>query len=267
MKISVFFLVIGFMIPVFIFSQKSVNNSAFKAGEKLTYKLSYNSTIGEVYAGTAIIEVKKDTSGPVVFYQFVGTGETNNFFDFFYEVNDKFVSAVDSNTLLPYRFIRNTREGKYSFDDTVVFNRDQKIATSLRETKPVPSDVFDIVSAVYFMRTLKVVDFGADSTYSLNFFLDDSVYNTRIKYEGREILNTKWGPLPCLKVKPMMATGEVFSRKYPMTVWITDDENHIPVLGDSEIIVGSVRMELSGFEGLKNPFIKPLSRKEVKNFK
>jgi hypothetical protein len=52
-----------------------------------------------------------------------------------------------------------------------------------------------------------------------------------------------------------------------MTVWITDDENHVPVLAESEIVVGSVRIELIDFDGLKNPFIESLSRKELKEFK
>jgi len=254
------------MFPVFLFSQESVQNNAFKAGEKLTYKLTYNNAFGEVYAGNATVEVREDTVGGKPGFQIVGIGETNTFFDFFYKVRDKFESEIDATTLQPQSFIRTTREGNFSYDDTVYFDRQKDTAVSSRKSKPIPNDVFDIVSAVYFMRTLTVDDFGADSTYYLNFFLDDSVYATKIKYIGRGVIKTEWGWIPCLKVRPMMATGEVFSRKYPMTIWITDDENHIPVLGNSEIIVGSVSMELTDFEGLNNPFIKPLRRKEVKNF-
>jgi hypothetical protein len=51
----------------------------------------------------------------------------------------------------------------------------------------------------------------------------------------------------------MVATGEVFSNPYPMTLWVTDDKNKLPVLGKSAVIVGSVKMELIKYSGLKNP--------------
>ena len=51
----------------------------------------------------------------------------------------------------------------------------------------------------------------------------------------------------------MMATGEVFDDPYPLSVWITDDKNHIPVLLESKIIVGSVKIELIKYSGLANP--------------
>jgi hypothetical protein len=37
-----------------------------------------------------------------------------------------------------------------------------------------------------------------------------------------------------------------------MDLWISDDRNHIPILARSEVIVGSVKMELVKFTGLRN---------------
>ena len=51
----------------------------------------------------------------------------------------------------------------------------------------------------------------------------------------------------------MVVTGAVFSQPYPMDLWITDDKNHIPILAKSAVIVGSVKMELVKYKGLKNP--------------
>ena len=267
-KFKVFyFLVAVFLLPFCLNSQNEIKNNAFTDGEKLRYTLSYNSSFGEVSAGEAVIEVKKDTFNNKPVYHLVGIGETNNFFDVFYKVRDKFESKVDPSTVLPYTYIRNTREGKYSFDDTVLFDRKEKIAFSARKKVAIPEDVFDIVSGVYFMRRLSVEDFGEDSVYYLNFYLDDSIYNSVIKFEGRGVVETDWGWLPCIKVKPMLATGEVFTNKYPMAVWITDDENHIPVMAESEVVVGSIKMVLTGFEGLKHPFIEPLTKEEMESYK
>ena len=71
-------------------------------------------------------------------------------------------------------------------------------------------------------------------------------------FEGREVVEIELGTFRCLKMKPMMAVGEVFADKYPMTLWVTDDENHMPVLGKSAVFVGNIKMELMQYEGLAN---------------
>lgn len=49
-----------------------------------------------------------------------------------------------------------------------------------------------------------------------------------------------------------------------MELWITDDENRLPVMVKSAVIVGSVNMELIEHEGLRNPLtslVKPKKKK------
>lgn len=266
--IVVTFLFSIILLPGITFAQKQVKNNAFQVGEQLIYTVGYSSMLGDFDAGTATVEVK-ESDCPVnaetrKCFHIVGTGRSNSIFDLFYKVRDRFESYIDPETMLPEKFVRHTREGDYHFDDEVLFDRNNLVARSSRKENQVPAGIHDIISAVYFMRTLSVKDFLPDSTYFINFYLDDSVYRSEIKYEGRGYLETEWGWIPCIKVKPMMATGEVFSKKYPMSVWITDDKNHIPLMAESEIIVGSVRMVLVDFKGLKNPFIKPVKRKHVK---
>ena len=38
-----------------------------------------------------------------------------------------------------------------------------------------------------------------------------------------------------------------------MTIWVTDDANHIPVRVESPIIVGNVKIDLMKYENLKSP--------------
>jgi hypothetical protein len=63
-------------------------------------------------------------------------------------------------------------------------------------------------------------------------------------------------------MKPGMATGEVFSNKYPMTLWVTDDKNHVPILANAAIVVGSLKAELKEYAGLKNEFTSIIELKE-----
>jgi hypothetical protein len=55
-----------------------------------------------------------------------------------------------------------------------------------------------------------------------------------------------------MRFKPMVLKGKVFSQPYPMTLWISDDKNRVPLLVESGLVVGSVKLELSEYSGLKN---------------
>ena len=48
----------------------------------------------------------------------------------------------------------------------------------------------------------------------------------------------------------MLQEGRVFKDQEDMTVWISDDKNRIPVRVQTDILIGSIKMDLVGFENL-----------------
>ncbi len=57
---------------------------------------------------------------------------------------------------------------------------------------------------------------------------------------------------------PQMIIGEVFTEEDGMQVWVSDDQNKIPLMIESPISVGSVKVILSKWTGLKYPLdLKP----------
>jgi len=264
MSRSLFFLVLMLILSIQSKAQIRKNN-AFNKGEELTYRVYYSSAIIDATAGEAkmtVREVKGNTEpgNNDTVYHTTGTGRSKGLFDLFYKVRDKYESYIDRQSLLPYAFVRNTSEGDYKQSDFVTFDQKDHIARTSKKKMVIPENTHDLISALYYMRTLNVEDFGPDSLYIIDFYLDDSVYHSAIKYLGRDTLKIFHGRLPCIKIAPMMATGEVFADKYPMYVWVTDDQNHIPVLASSKIIVGSIKIELTSYRNLKNPFLEPLPK-------
>ncbi len=259
MRHNLLFLIIPFLFTSqLLYSQDTVLNTAFKAGEYLKYRVYYSSAILTATAGEAILTVtdwEEKKGGKIKDnYRITGLGNSKGVFNWFYKVRDKFESFIDKNTLLPNTFIRKTHEGSYIQNDLVIFDRaDNEAIVNCKDTFNIPANVHDFVSATYFMRTLNVEDFNADSLYLLSFFLDDSTYMSAVKYEGKSEIKTKWGSITCLKIAPMMASGEVFAEKYPMFVYVSDDINHVPILAESKVIVGSVKIELIEYDGLVSP--------------
>lgn len=232
------------------------SNEAFETGEFLRYRVYYNSMVtGNVTAGHATIEVQNHDEpmfGREV-WKIVGEGWSRRAFDWFFRVRNRYESFVDKQAFIPYLFVRRTHEGDYVKHDDVYFYHDDGVAVSRTARKAIPENVHDFVSALYYMRTLELDDFTADSSYFLDFFLDDSVYVSKIHYVGTEYIRTELGVFRCLKFAPMMATGNVFADAYPMHVWVTDDKNKLPILAEAKVIVGSVKMELVQYNNLRNP--------------
>jgi hypothetical protein len=245
-----------FSLPSFAQSVNKVKNEAFIAGEHLKYRAYYDSYLsGKVTAGVATLDVKfekKNISGREV-YQIIGEGHSKGAFSLFYKVDDRFESFTDCEYLVPWMFIRRTLEGDYKYSDDIKFNQFSGSYSSTRANKKMPAGTHDILSALYYARTLDFSNVRIGDTFPVNFLLDDSVYVSVIKYVGRDDVMIDAGNFHCLRFQPMVITGNVFSQPYPMDVWITDDKNHLPVLAKSGVIVGSVKMELIEYKGLANP--------------
>ena len=69
------------------------------------------------------------------------------------------------------------------------------------------------------------------------------------------------GTFRCHKFVPVVQEGRVFKSEEDMNVWVTDDANKIPILLQSKILVGSVKMEISGYSNLVAPIAKVEKKK------
>jgi hypothetical protein len=244
-----------------------VVNRAFKPGERFRFRVYYDSFLtGKVTAGVATLEVKPDLAemNGRYCYHIVGEGKSKGAFNWFFKVDDRFESYIDTGYLVPWFFVRHTREGDYRYEDEVRFNHFSGSASSTRKNKKIPPGIQDILSSYFFLRNADISNLKPGNYIAIHFFLDDSVYVSRILYDGKEIVETDLGAFRCLRFKPMVATGNVFSQPYPMEIWVTDDLNHIPILAKSAVIVGSVKMELTDYRDLANPMGAKINREGKK---
>jgi hypothetical protein len=237
-------------------SLRTVHNTAFIRGEKLTFRVAFNSALtGSITGGKATLEVIDENKliNNRSTYHVVGEGKTTGFIELFYKIHDRYESYFDQDALIARQFIRRTRENKYKKDDLVIFRQDDKLAVSLTKIMPVPANIQDVISGFYYARTLDISTLKIGGIIDIPFFLDDSVYYSRIIFKGRETVKTKLGKFRCIAFRPMVATGYAFDDPYPITIWITDDANRLPILIESEQSVGRARVELISYSGLANP--------------
>lgn len=243
-------------LSVFPQSYRTIHNTAFVRGEKLNFRVAFNSALtGSITGGKASLEVKSENKiiNQRSTYHVVGEGKTTGFIEIFYKIRDRFESYFDQDALIARQFVRNTRENSYKKDDLVIFRQEDRLAVSMTKVVKVPANIQDVISALYYARTLDISDLKPGGTIVIPFFLDDSVYHSRVIFKGRETVKVKLGTFKCIAFQPMVATGYAFDDPYPITIWITDDENRLPLLIESEQAVGRGRVELTSYSGLANP--------------
>jgi hypothetical protein len=242
-----------------LFAQEltKISEPVFKAGEKLNYKMKY----GFFTAAEANIRVE---DSPTKFdgqqaYHIIAEGKTAGTFDVFYKVRNRYETYVDRNTLLPYFYAENRRESSYRHTDKVTFDHDKKAITAAKGTFPFTGKVFDFVSAYYFARCIDVSKVHIGEKLEIHYFLEDGIHTMTITYIGKERVSCSMGTFNCLKFNPTIIPGRIFKKDSKLYLWITDDNNRIPVKAHVEVIVGSLTMDLTAASGLKFP-LNPVSK-------
>jgi hypothetical protein len=112
----------------------------------------------------------------------------------------------------------------------------------------------DLASAIYFMRQLDFKNKPLNYAYPMDIYIDNEIYNLKVAYKGKETIQTDLGKVRCIKLQPEMVVDRVFKEKDAVTVWVSDDKNHIPVRIEAAIYVGSLKVDLTSYKNLKNPF-------------
>lgn len=240
--------------PAF-FPLRTIGHNAFQAGEKLSYVLHY----GWLNAGTATLELKEadqEVGGRKVLHA-VGLGKSTGAFKAFYEVNDRYESYFDQQGVFPYVFIRRVDEGGYKFSQDYQFRQQRhQVSTQEKKTFDVPAHVQDMLSAFYFARTMDYSAATPGQEFTIPCFMDNERWDLRMRFVKKETIKLRNGKYRCLKFQPVVQEGRIFKTNDDLNVWITDDANHIPVLAQAKVLVGSIKMELSDYAGLANPIAK-----------
>jgi len=235
-----------------VYPLRTLDHNAFKPGEKLTYILHY----GLLNAGEATLELQesdREIQGRKILHA-VGKGHSVGAFKTFYKVNDLYESYFDEQGVFPWAFTRRVEEGDYSFSqDYLYMQHRRQVTTQKNETHDVPASVQDMISAFYYARTFDLSNVKEGDEFVVDLFMDDENWPLKMRYLGKETVKLRNGTYRCLKFQPIVQEGRVFKTNDDLSVWITDDANHIPVLAQAKILVGSIKMELSGYEGLANP--------------
>lgn len=242
-----------YILSIFIITSSFAQTSAFKKGEHLKYKLSYSNFFTAGYATMDVKKAKKDGDNKV---HIIGKGKTTGMINWFFKVRDIYETYIDTTSMLPYKFKRKIDEGGYTKNKEITFNHAQGKATvtdkekNKTSTHHIEHNVQDLLSSLYYMRNQDISDFKKGDEITLPIFIDEEIMNMKLRFLGRETIKTKFGKIKAAKFMPLVESDRVFKDKESVTVWVSDDENKIPLSIKASLSVGSLRADLYKYNGL-----------------
>ena len=247
-----------------------IQNNAFQSGEVLNYVITYNWFLVWTDVGAVKFEAKAEKLFNKDLLMLKGTGVSFPFYDWFFEVRDTYTSWVYPRNLLPVYFKRDVNEGGYIIDIKYKFDYQKQVAYSesfktrkpLRhDTIPIPKCTYDVISVIYQARNIDFSKAKIDEKIPFTILLDKELHNVYIRYKGKEVKRVRGvGKFNCIKFTGSLVAGDVFKGGEDLTIWVTDDQNHIPVWIESPIIVGTIKARLVGYEGVKHPLKSMISK-------
>ncbi len=227
-------------------------NTAFNSGERFHFVVYY--TLGVyIAAGEADFSITTEKYNGKTVYHLLGTGRSYSFYDNFFRVRDRYESYVDTATFTPLKFIRNVSEGNTKKYENISFNKSAGTAVTNNGVYKIPSCTQDIMTALYNARNIDYDKYKVNDKIPVTIFLENELHNLYIRYMGKEKIKTKFGTFNSIKLKPLLMAGTVFNSGENMTVWISDDDNHIPIRLESSIAVGSIKIDMMSYSNLRNP--------------
>ena len=239
---------------------QSVANTAFQSGEELTYKIFYNLNFVWIPAGEVTFHVNDEGSR----YHLSAEGKTYSSYEWFYKAYNKLDSYIDKTTYLPQTSIRWVAENRYHLYDKVQFDQknrtaqyergDTKDQVKTRGSVNLNDCMHDLLSAIYYSRTIDYTQAKKGQDFPMKVLLDETTYSLKYRYMGNEMKNIhNLGKYSTIKIVPQLVAGNVFNDNSQMKIWATNDANRLPLMIESPVAVGSVKVVLKSYKGLKYP--------------
>lgn len=245
----------------FMFSQNFMDQKVFRSGEKFAYNIMYN--LGPLWVNAGKVEFSVDSTQlnnkPV--YVFKSSGVSYSDYDWVMKVREVFMTYAECEPLRPLTYARKSIEGSYFANETYKFDYNKaKLYSEIENSKvkrivdtlDLRSGTLDLLTAIYACRSIDFSKYKIGDIIPLYVLIDNNYESIKIKLIGTDYYKINKGKkIKCIKFSASLIAGTIFKANDTMTILVTDDNIHLPVYIEADILVGSVKAFLSSFSGLK----------------
>jgi hypothetical protein len=211
----------------------------FSIGERLEYDVKF----GVLKVGNGRMEVMgiEEIRGRQAWHTaFTVKGGT-----FFYKVNDRLESWIDTETFASLRHVQDLQEGKRDrerrfeiFPDRLVYTENDG------EEKPTARDPLDDGSFLYFIRT---VPLSVGQTYDFPRYFRPDRNPVRVRVLRKESVKVPAGRFDAIVIQPIIKSKGIFSENGQAEIWLSDDDRRIMLQMKSNLSFGTLNLFLKSY--------------------
>lgn len=252
-----------FVISNAIYAQ----NNTFSSAEKLIYIASYNmSGIMNDFAQLTL-ETKKVKTKSSTLLHLKCKATSYKKWDNFLKIRNLHESYVNPKTITPYLYKKEIEENDFYKFVKYKYNHKTKAVNVFLRSKSrnfdsgywdrnteisIDPKTKDIVATLYYIRTLDMNKVTIGTTKNLPILFENKQSNLALTLLKKETINTAIGEKECYKLA-INIDKKVSSRsKNNNVIWLTSDENKIPVYGKFKVALGSGELKIKSAIGLKH---------------
>jgi hypothetical protein len=241
-------------------SKVTSSENHFKTGEELDFKLSYGwFTLGKAQAN---ITSELIAFNGILSYQVQISGTTSGIIGVFTDVNDNWGAYINSKSLKPIHTYKHLQEGNYEriaktnflFEEglaTVEKWNPQKIIRKPIDTFDIAKTDWDFLSAYLNLRNIQFDKLSVGDSISINTFYEREFYPIIIEYGGKDVFKSKVGKLEAHKLHVVMQSNEIFPQERGIVVYVSADENHLPLRIEAEMFFCKAYCDLVSYRNVK----------------
>lgn len=239
-------------------AQCTFRNTAFSAGENLTYNLYFNWKFVWIKVGVANMYTSDfKYQGKPAFRSSLTTHTSKNA-DKFFMMRDTLLSYV-SQDLAPLYYRKGAREGKryyidevfYSYPSGKVHVRQHRMGNDRKHhwiENNYSDCVYDMLSIFLRSRSFNPEGWQKGHVIKIPIVDGDSRINAQLRYGGKTVVKADNGhKYRCLQLSYI--EPEKGKMKEIVRFYVTDDDNHIPIRLDMFLRFGSAKAFLVSMKG------------------
>ena len=217
---------------------RKINYKEFGVGEKFEFAVQY---LG-ITAATASFEIKEKVNieGEPA-YRLVSNAKVVPLLATVYRVDDTVESYIDVKGLYTRKLYKKLLEGNYQNETTQYYDQNNGLVKESDKLYNIPEFCQDILSAFYFFRAHQL---AVGRNIDIAVYADGKVNKLTASVLRKEIIRTPLGRYEAYAVRPFMNFESIFKQEGEVTVWVSVDEPHIPLMMKSKAFVGSINAVL-----------------------
>ncbi|WP_195439012.1 DUF3108 domain-containing protein [Bacteroides thetaiotaomicron] len=257
----------AFILILFILNinaQCGITNNAFQAGEELTYDVYFKYGLIHKKAGLATLKIKNDTYKSRDAYRMSMIANSTGLAKKIFTLSDTMFCYM-SKAIEPLSYTKYAHEGSDHTREFITYdyssgnvNVHAKLTRNdkLRHDTIITSTqcIYDMMTVIYFARTLDFEQMKKGDSKNSMLINGRSKVEMKINHNGKEQIEGNDGKkYDCIVLTLVINTSAFEDQKEAMKIYITNDENRIPIRINSKLKVGSTYAVIKKISGNKHP--------------